>query len=143
MTDSGELKAGDRVAHWSEPGRTGIIIETEPDEYAGNHDPVYHVEWAPGEPLIPMRRHQQLVRLPGYRVTEADQDNNGHRVYEVTPDKPSDREPVLWVIMRPDGPAALFTDGVPCPEPPGDAMYAALARHRADLAAQAKRGARP
>jgi hypothetical protein len=63
MDTADEIKAGDKVTHWSRK-EPGTVVEVEPDEYSSD-DPIYHVQWIPGGPLIPMRRHHHLKKVEG------------------------------------------------------------------------------
>jgi hypothetical protein len=75
---------------------------------------------------------------PRYRVTECDEDINGHPSFEVTPDKPSPLAPVLIIVIRPGGRADAYRwDGTPWPAgrmTPGDARIVAARKYR-ELAA--------
>lgn len=57
-----DIKAGDKVTHWSEPNKPGTVIEVEPDKHSSD-DPIYHVVWTEGGPAIPYRRYHHLVKI--------------------------------------------------------------------------------
>ena len=60
MTD--EIRAGDKVTHYART-EPGTVMEVEPDEYSSD-DPIYHVQWNPEGPWIPMRRYHYLKLAP-------------------------------------------------------------------------------
>lgn len=69
-----------------------------------------------------------------YRVTEYDEDRNGHPSFLVTPDEPSPLAPELIIVRRPGGnwdvyrwDGSRWPDGTPTP---GDARIVAARRYR-------------